>query len=302
MKDLTGQKFNRLLVLGPTNERKQGCVVWECQCDCGQIVKVPTRSLKSNNTKSCGCLNNDRRKENIQKYNKTFNTRDLIGQRFGKLVILEETDKRVAGRIVWKCKCDCGNICYVSSNNLNEQYGTKSCGCLIKENAHYNNLVGQTFGKLTVLEKTEERKHENIVWKCRCECGNIAYVPTQSLTSSGTKSCGCLRSQGEEKIISILQKNNIAFVKEYSFIECKNENGYPLYFDFYINNKYVVEYDGIQHFQETGWEPLEIVQSRDRIKNDWCKKNNIPIIRIPYTALNSISLKDLLLETSQYIL
>lgn len=54
--DVTGQKFNRLTALRKAyvNERNQN--VWECRCDCGNITFVPTQSLVTGNTKSCGCL------------------------------------------------------------------------------------------------------------------------------------------------------------------------------------------------------------------------------------------------------
>lgn len=59
----------------------------------------------------------------------------MIGKRFGRLVVQEKTEKRNNGRIVWKCKCDCGNITYVSTTYLNSGY-TRSCGCLKKELDH----------------------------------------------------------------------------------------------------------------------------------------------------------------------
>lgn len=56
----------------------------------------------------------------------------MNGKRFGRLVVQEKTDKRNNGRIVWKCKCDCGNITYVSTTYLNNG-DTQSCGCLKTE-------------------------------------------------------------------------------------------------------------------------------------------------------------------------
>lgn len=53
------------------------------------------------------------------------------------------------------------------------------------------NLVGQRFGKLTVIEKAGHSKCKKVLWRCKCDCGNESDVPTQSLTSGGTKSCGC---------------------------------------------------------------------------------------------------------------
>lgn len=47
-----------------------------------------------------------------------MNKKDLSGKRFGKLVVLEETDQRKYGRVVWKCRCDCGNISLVISTSI----------------------------------------------------------------------------------------------------------------------------------------------------------------------------------------
>lgn len=301
-KDLTNQIFGRLIALHPTEKRKQGCIVWECQCECGKILEVPSRSLTSGNTKSCGCLNQDLRVARIQKYN-ADNFKDLSGEKRGRLTILEPTEKRSStGRIIWKCLCDCGNITFVSSDNLQGDKFTQSCGCLKHDSAPYRDLLGQRFGKLLVIEKTDIRKDNHIVWKCLCDCGNVAYVSSQSLVSNSTKSCGCLKSQGEEKIGLLLKAKQISFEKEKIFDSCLLPSGYHPRFDFYVNNQYLLEYDGIQHFEQTGWESLEIIQNRDAYKNQWCKDNNIPLIRIPYTKLNTLCIEDLLLETSKFII
>ena len=56
------------------------------------------------------------------------------------------------------------------------------------------NLQGKRFGKLTVIEIAgwmREKHSRCIMWKCKCDCGNIIYVPTHSLNSGNTTSCGC---------------------------------------------------------------------------------------------------------------
>ena len=170
-----------------------------------------------------------------------------------------------------------------------------------------NDLIGKIFGKLTVIEKTKKRtKNRNIIWKCQCDCGNICEVPTTHLNSGHTSSCGCLKqSKGEFFISTILSNNNIPFETKKSFNSCKIKK--PLYFDFYVNNTHLIEYDGIQHFKykNDGWntkEHFENLQQHDIYKNQWCKENNIPLIRIPYTHLNKICLYDLLLEKSKFII
>lgn len=62
--------------------------------------------------------------------------RDITGQRFGRLVAVRPTDKRLSGSVIWECKCDCGNTTYVASGNLIRD-NTTSCGCYRKENSSW---------------------------------------------------------------------------------------------------------------------------------------------------------------------
>jgi len=56
-------------------------------------------------------------------------------------------------------------------------------------------LTGKKFNRLTVLEPTKKRSHSGVViWKCQCDCGNIAEVRSDNLTGGRTQSCGCLVS------------------------------------------------------------------------------------------------------------
>ncbi len=129
------------------------------------------------------------------------------------------------------------------------------------------------------------------VWICKCECGNTKALRTNDLVSHRVHSCGCLaESLGELKIAEILQQQGMEYVKQYVFDDCKNSRG--LRFDFaVIENdkvKYLIEYDGQQHFAPMGYwggkERLVSLQTNDKIKNEYCEKNNIPLIRIPYTV------------------
>jgi len=116
--------------------------------------------------------------------------KDLTGQRFGRLTVIELSDKRSGRNVVWRCKCDCGNEVYVRSANLVTE-DTKSCGCLQKEKS-VKDLTGQRFGRLIAIEPTDKRSGSRILWRCKCDCGNEAYVSSANLVSGNTKSCGCL--------------------------------------------------------------------------------------------------------------
>ena len=113
--DLTNQRFGHLVVIQRA-ERPQGIKsagsYWLCKCDCGNEKVIMGKSLRQGKTISCGC--------HIQEYT------DLIGKRFGKLMVIGREPK--TGK--WTCQCDCGNITYVSGNNLQHK-NVQSCGCLV---------------------------------------------------------------------------------------------------------------------------------------------------------------------------
>lgn len=123
--DLKGQRFGRLLVVSLLPKRaKNKNAVWVCLCDCGNISEVMSSNLRRKTTQSCGCLHRE--------ITSKTNSKDLVGKRFGKLLVVEKEIIRKGDSVVWKCLCDCGNKTFVISFNLNKGR-TKSCGCLRKE-------------------------------------------------------------------------------------------------------------------------------------------------------------------------
>lgn len=121
---------------------------------------------------------------------------DLVGQRFGKLVVLKDSGKRSKGSgVIWLCKCDCGKTFETLGPGL-KSGATKSCRCL-----RIHNLVGKKFGKLTVLRDSGERRKNAMLWTCLCSCGKLTNVRAICLSSGQTKSCGCLsREIGKERL------------------------------------------------------------------------------------------------------
>lgn len=110
-------------------------------------------------------------------------------------------------------------------------------------------------------------------WLCQCDCGKQIECVGWHLTKGIVNSCGCLKmSVGELKINQLLTENNIPFIQEKKFDSCISPKGNPLRFDFYVNNKYLIEYDGEQHFLEIPnniyiKEELEKIKEYDKIKN-----------------------------------
>jgi len=119
--DLTDQRFGRLTVIKRVSNRGNK-VCWLCQCDCGNQTIVDANSLKSGNTKSCGCLRKELARD--------INFKDLTGQKFGHLTVLGLNAKLYTNKhILWDCQCDCGTIIQVDSSRLISGH-TQSCGCM----------------------------------------------------------------------------------------------------------------------------------------------------------------------------
>ena len=231
---------------------------------------------------------------------------DLTGQKYGKLTVLKKSEQRTSGgRIQWECKCECGNKILATGDHLRSGH-TKSCGCLQKQIAreiNFKDISNQRFGKLIAIANEKSNSQGAAIWKCKCDCGNIIYVRGMDLRNGHTTSCGCSISKGEEKITKILLDNGIKYTIQQTFDSCKFINTNALAkFDFYVNNEYLIEYDGKQHFDFISWNNNKdiTIQERDAYKNQWCKDNNIPLIRIPYTHYNDLCIEDLLLETTKY--
>jgi len=101
----------------------------------------------------------------------------------------------------------------------------------------------------------------------------------------------CKKSIGENIIEKTLIDNNIYFIKQKIFDKCVDKRKLP--FDFYLPDyNTCIEYDGIQHFEVIeywgGEDYYEYIKKHDNIKNNFCKNNNIKLLRIKYTRnLNS---------------
>ena len=70
IKDLTGQRFGRLVVIALDGKTSNGNAKWLCQCDCGLIVEVMGKNLRDGCTKSCGCLHNELARETCRENGK----------------------------------------------------------------------------------------------------------------------------------------------------------------------------------------------------------------------------------------
>jgi len=76
---------------------------------------------------------------------------DLMGQRFGKLVVVKDAGRTKDERVIWLCQCDCGKLAYIHSKSIRDKH-TKSCGCLQREWARHH-IRAMTFLHGDALKK-----------------------------------------------------------------------------------------------------------------------------------------------------
>lgn len=110
--------------------------------------------------------------------------KDLTGRTFGRLSVIEKAGKNKYGNILWRCKCECGNVVVVPSANL-IRGNTKSCGCL-----RINDLTGKRYGKLLVSKRLHTNEHGETWYLCTCDCGNEVKVSQSNLVKGHSYSCG----------------------------------------------------------------------------------------------------------------
>jgi len=296
-KDYTNLRFG---ILTCTSERKvqNGKTYIKCICDCGNETWVSNGNLTSGEVKSCGCLSHVYHGKPLE---------DLTNQIYNDLTVINFAFNK-NGQRYWHCKCKCGKEKNISTRDLTTG-AVKSCGC--RKYLQIN--PGDRFGKLTVLSKFNNQYSSggSILYDCKCDCGTPHHIVASTRLANGSiKSCGCGRniSYNEEYINNMLSQLHLPFIREYideKLNKLYPTNGRKRSFDFYINNQYIIEFDGSQHFfyKNSGWdtqEHFERTRQSDLIKNHYCFENNIPIIRIPYDA--EYDLNDLKLETTRFLL
>lgn len=182
--DLSGKKFGRLTAVRAVGRKKDGRVLWLCECECSNKFITDASTLKGNHVLSCGCLNkikNKERRENLE--GKVFTRWTVIKDEGGQKVL---------------CKCSCGTQRWVDRGNLRGKI-TTSCGCLRKEVLHEQykkDLTGRVFGRFTVLGFAgRDNKNKKLLWRVRCSCGTEKVVAGNALVTGHIRSCGCLKKE-----------------------------------------------------------------------------------------------------------
>lgn len=154
-----------------------------CECSPDKIFEIPHNDLTKKCKRTCGCSK------------KRF---DLVGKRFGKLIVqsLHFKDKKTGNN--WFCLCDCGNTRIVRSNYLNK--GVVSCHkCSVRAD-----LTGRCIGQLRVLSPAEDLVSDSGItymqWNCVCSCGNSVIRRSNALQGKRKSACDdCNKANNKAK-------------------------------------------------------------------------------------------------------
>lgn len=296
-KDLTGQQFGYLYVEElALNYAKENNLInkhlfWKCKCICGREIYCSSSNLISGKTTSCGC-----------KFPKII---DYTGQKMGWLTVesidMNYTDQYKKEhptwrRIFWRCKCNCGATCFRSSDYFRRAKTPRCPEC-----AKIKDITGERHGKL-VAQYYVGKKNNRGIWHCKCDCGNEKDLTIDLFRL--VDSCGCSKvsrtSIGERHIKEILEKNNIKYIyDEAYFDDLISIKGIKARYDFILLDKddnilRIIEFDGIQHYDKTCMFYSPEQCENDRIKNEYAKNHNYPLVRIPYQERDHITLEMLM--------
>ena len=258
------------------------------RCKCGKLFE--TNWHEFNNKKfpkrqcnKCGRKKpNDKNKitcESIKKYLKDNNyTCELVSE------IYVDCDSKL------EFKCECGNHFFASWSNIKNMSGTcKICAMSPITHEDYLNRISNYLDRFDVISKYKG-SDKNIDIKCK-KCGYITHQRAKHTYERGIYCPCCDGTKGEQYISNYLSKNNIDFILQYKFEDCKHIN--PLPFDFYLP-KYnmCIEYQGQQHYYAVdffgGENKFKEQTKRDKIKKDYCDNNGITLLEISYKNFNNI--------------
>lgn len=253
-------------------------ILHRCKIDGHEWMARPNQILRGIGCPLCGAEKSaDKRKKTHEQYVKDV---EEINQ--GIEVVDEYIDDTT--KILHKCKLD-GYEWMAKPNNILHGKGCPRCAKV--ERYGHEGYVKRVLDINQNIEVVEEYVNDatKILHRCKIDGCVWSAAPNNILHGSGCPKCNT--SKGENIIATWLNNNNIAYKPQETFDDCRDKK--VLRFDFHLlDYGILIEYNGIQHYEPIeffgGQEGVEGVVRRDKIKEDYCRNNNIPLIVIPYYA------------------
>jgi hypothetical protein len=268
-------------------------VIIQCN-ECGKTFsQIPNNHLTKRKNNNGGCTDCYNKHEFLNKANKLFN--NLYDYSLMNY-------KGMKDSITIICTIH-GEFTQIPSNHL-LGYGCSFCSGMYLTTEMFIEKAKKIHGDKYDYSKTNYiRSNKKVEIICPIH-GPFWQRPNDHLSGCGCSSCN--DSKGEEIIDKYLRKNNYNYKSQFRFKDCRNKN--PLPFDFAIFSdkeksklKYLIEFDGELHYEicryisrDKASTKLKKCQSNDNIKNEYCIKNDITLIRIPYWERNNSNIENIL--------
>lgn len=270
-------------------------ILCRCKIDDFKWYSKPNRLLSGQGCPECG---KRKQAENSTKSHEKFES-EINNKYNGKIVLLS---KYIGSHDNIKCKCVLHNIIWktTATSLLTSSIGCPTCVSEAngdrsrKPNEQFLQELAQINPNIIPLE---QYVHDHYKIKCRCKIHNYEwYVSPNKILRRKTGCPKCTSYHNENTIDEILDNWGYKYTVQKRFNDCKDKHTLP--FDRYLDDfNILIEYDGEGHYipirrgsmtEQDANEKLRIIQYHDKIKNDYCKKNNIPLIRIPYWEKDNI--------------
>ncbi len=266
-KSIQGDRYDYSLVDYKNNKTKVKIICSEH----GVFEQTPSNHLKANNCPKClgrnmslneiinklKIIHNNKYNYSLMNYDKKNDNIIIICNKHG------EFEQRLSHHLYGSGCPKC-----VNKNVTNEEFINKS-----------NEKHGDKYDYSLVEYKNSKTKVKII---CPLH-GEFKQTPSGHLCGKGCPLCK--ESKGEKQIRNYLIENNINFIPQHKFSDCKYKRELP--FDFYLPDyNTCIEYQGEQHYKSVtiwgGEKSFSDIKNRDKIKMEYCKNNNIPLIIIKY--------------------
>jgi very-short-patch-repair endonuclease len=184
-----------------------------------------------------------------------------------------------------------GEFEQIADNHIRKKYGCPKCvGKGLNKEEYIKKFNFIFLNKYDYILLKKLIKYNSII-KVICPIhGEFETKPYIHIRGHGCPKCK--ESKGEREIRLFLENNNIKFDYQFKFKKCKNKKELP--FDFFVKDlNLCIEFDGEQHFKAFeifgGEKKFKEIKINDNIKNNFCKQNNINLIRISYKDIKNIN-------------
>lgn len=263
---------------------------FKCGC-CGREYSTTWHVFIHNTDHICNfCFNQKRSKGDINTKHKDTNKFHLEAAKSG-LIILSGPDIKYHQKFLVQDREGYRGIMYPSSILRGSSFERFACS-----NPYtIDNMRIFAFNKgWDCVIYNQKYKSDKVPLKMMCSCGNDFYVDVNHFVAGKYQCNECrLKQSAISAAVELwLNKKLISYIKEKIFNDCKNIK--PLPFDFYLTDFCAcIEVDGVGHYRPVAFDGnKEKAQTRfkktaenDKIKTEYCKKNNIPLLRLPFWVI-----------------